>query len=267
MQKHIMHSLRFAILLILFSMLPAQAQQDTSKQITLENFGFSLNPDLATHINIVQFPGDPTNEIYPGGPQPPHTQFLLYTEPPAPEFPLQSLATITVYARGEMDGFEGHARAAETLEALLAERPNLSEFEQTRDSLSEITLPFLPLWTGAQAIRARATYVDTDALNGIAYVTVYRQDVAPFLDYEFIYTFQGLSTDGTRYVSMIMPVKATMFPDSLPTDFDFEAFIPTMTAYFAESIDLLNAASDDDFEPSLSLGTALVESITIRSDV
>ena len=263
MQCHIKHSLGLFLALIVLVVPPALAQQDTRKRIAFEDFGFNLDAALATNLNVVQFPGDPNDEVYPGGPQPPHTQFLLYVESPAPEFALQARATITVYSLDAMNGYEAHRRAAETLHDLLTERPDLSEFEQTRDSLSEITLPFLPLWSGAQAVRARAAYVETDALNGISYVTVYRQDVAPFLDYEFIYTFQGLSTDGTKYISMLMPVRARMFPDALPTDYDFEAFVPGMTEYFAESIALLNSGSINDYEPTLSSGLDVVESITI----
>jgi hypothetical protein len=252
----------FAILLLVSACMPALEQEDASKRITLDDFSFTLNSALATNVNVVQFPGDPTEEVYPGGPQPPHTQFVLYTELPVPEVMLQSRATITIYPLAEMDSYEAHTQVVETLRDLLTERPDLGEFEQTRDSLSQITLPFLPIMPGAQVIRARAEYVQTDKVNGIAYVTVYRQDAAPFLDYEFLYTFQGLSTDETKYISTVMPVRAKMFPDELPSDYDFETFFPRMTSYFAESIDLLNAGESDDFEPTLPLGVALVESIT-----
>jgi hypothetical protein len=151
------------------------------------------------------------------------------------------------------------------LSDLLTNHPDLSEFEQTRDSLSEITLPFLPVMPGAQVIRARTEYVQTNAVNGIAYITVYRQDVAPFLDYEFIYTFQGLSVDQATYISLVMPVRATMFQDELPSDYNPEAFIIQMNDYFAESIDLLTAGEPHDFEPATTIGVALVETITISN--
>jgi heat shock protein HslJ len=123
----------------------------------------------------------------------------------------------------------------------------------------------MPVFPAGQVIRARAQYVETPAVQGISYVTVYRQDASPFLGNEFLYTFQGLSTDGTRYVSAIFPLDTALFPAETPTDFDYEAFIEGINDYFAESIAILNGASPDAFTPSLATLDALIQTFTFTA--
>ncbi len=76
-------------------------------------------------------------------------------------------------------------------------------------------LPFVVDFAAGQAIVARVGYVETPELSGVAYLTVFRQDVYPFTAGDFWYTFQGLSTDGTWYVSADFVITASMFPTKL----------------------------------------------------
>jgi heat shock protein HslJ len=117
----------------------------------------------------------------------------------------------------------------------------------------------------AQAIRARAQFVETPVLKGVSYVTVYRQDVSPFTNNEFHYTFQGVSNDGLYYVSIVAQATAPDFPVEIAGDFDYDAFNAKFIDYLNESVGKLNADAPDAFSPSLTTLDALAQSFTISS--
>jgi hypothetical protein len=134
------------------------------------------------------------------------------------------------------------------MQSLLDQRPDLASY-MTMDSTILNALPFLPVFPAAQVIRARAQYVETDAVMGISYITVYRQDIGPFIASEFMYTFQGMSKDGMYYISAMFPVEPSMFPAEYPV-VDLTTF--DMVAYANDSIAQLNAAVPEDVTPSLT---------------
>src|SRR5690606_9659844 len=102
-----------------------------------------------------------------------------------------------------------------------------------------------------QVIRAHAQYLDTGSLSGVSYITVYRQDVSPFVSNEFFYTFQGVSADGLFYVSARMPLTVSDFPSQIPADFDMDEFAAGFNDYLTESVTTLNAAAPEAFSPAL----------------
>jgi hypothetical protein len=124
-------------------------------------------------------------------------------------------------------------------------------------------LPFLPMFPAAQVIRARAHYVETPSVSGVAFVTVFRQDAFPFVADEFLYTFQGVSTDGSTYIAALFPVEASVFPAELPSDFSYEEWSEAIPAYMNESIARLNEAAPADFTPSLDQLDQLLNSLTV----
>ncbi len=245
------------VLVLLMAALPALAQ-DT---IAFNEFSFTFDSSVATNVNVTRFPGDAPDLQAPGGPEVAHTQFILYNTFPVPESIFDSQGGIRVYNIADFGPYEFPSQRLEQLQTLLAERPDLAQFMVTTEDSGD-ELPFMPVMPASQVVRARAQYVETPAVRGISYVTVYRQDASPFLGSEFIYTFQGLSTDGSRYVSAIFPLNTALFPAETPPDFDAEAFIETINDYFAESIATLNDASPDAFTPALTTLDALVQSFT-----
>ena len=149
---------------------------------------------------------------------------------------------------------------------LLSGRVALEQFMQTNPDANNYVLPFLPVMPAAQVIRARVGLLQLDTVGGISYVTAYRQDASPFTATEFLYTFQGISTDGQYYVSAVFRLNTELFPAEIPADFDMNAFIAGIQDYFAESISTLNAAAPDDFTPSLDTLDALFASFTFTTD-
>ncbi|MBK8027272.1 MAG: META domain-containing protein [Chloroflexi bacterium] len=229
--------------------------QDSIGTVTFNGFSFSFPSSLATNVNIEQFAGDPLDAQYPGGPQPAYTRFSLYSELPAPESALDAPVAITVYNLSETGQYTFYQQQIDALRTLLTDRPDLGSF-MTIDDPSEIggeTLPFLPVFPAAQEIRARAQYLDVGTFSGVEYVTSYGQDASPILSNELIYTFQGLSADGTRYVSLQARLDTGLIPAEIPADFNYDEFIADISGAFNETIATVSGAAPTDFTPSLDL--------------
>ena len=257
---------RLVIAAVLFAMCvsPTLAQEAEVNTLVFNDFGFRFDSTLATNVNITQYPGDPIEWEAPGGPEVGHTQFSLYHESAAP-YGFDADLSIRIYQTADFAGHTYSEAQLEQLWELLAERPDLAPYMVVEENLSANTLPFMPVLPAAQVIRARARYHETEAVTGISYVTVYRQDASPFTGDEFIYTFQGISADGAYYVSAIFRPTTDIFPLEVAADFDWEAFYDNVAVYFTESIAALNEAEPDDFAPSLTTLDALVETFTFDS--
>lgn len=244
-----------ALLALAFAF-PVLAQDASSNTVAFGDVSFSFPSALATNVNIIQNAGG-GETTFP--PEAPHTRFYLYNGfPPVPESLFEQAAVVTVYRTANLAGTAEAAAALQQLQTLLNDRPDLAQY-MTVDADGGQWLPFLPTVAAGQVIRARVQYVETPALRGILYVTVYRQDVSPFRSDEFFYTFQGLSQDGQFYVSAILNFDTTLFP-AQPEDFDPTTF--DAVAYYTQSVEQLNQAGGEAFTPSLSLLEPIVQSMT-----
>jgi hypothetical protein len=242
----------FILLLALFTV-PALAQEETTHTASFDGVSFSFDDALATSVNIWGYPGDSV-DVMP--PQVPHTLFTLYSGWPMPQSTLESTAAIYVYRIAEFADFEEQSNRLAQLQDLIANRSDLTTTENP--------LPFMPVYPAGQIIRARTQYVETPAVQGISYVTAYMQAQEPFTGASFVYTFQGVSTDGQVYVSLIAPLATDLFPAELSA-IDPAEFQAQFETYLAESAVTLNDAAPDAFTPSLDSLTALVESIRFGS--
>lgn len=258
--------LRSLILVVLAALcaFPAFAQDSATHSVVFDGFGFSYDSSLAATLNITEIPGDAPDVEQPGGPQVANTQFTLYySQPPAPDNVFDTSATIRVFRTADFAGYDFASQELEALQTLLAERPDLTPYTETTVASQENSLPFMPTMPATQAFRARAQYLETADFSGISYITVYRQDVAPFLAHEFLYTFQGLSNDGSTYVSAVFWIFTDLFPAELEEDFDYEAFSAEYEQYVADTIATLNSASSENFVPSLTSLDAIVSSFSL----
>lgn len=258
--------LRFIVfVLVALFAFPVLAQDSVAHAVTFDGFTFTYDSSIAPNVNITQFAGDPPDLQQPGGAEVAHTQFSFYSQPPAPESILDAAGAIRVYRTADFAGYEFPTRELQQLQTLLAERPDLAQYMQTTGATAGTTLPFMPVFPAGQVIRARVQYVDTASVSGISYVTVYRQDASPFVGSEFLYTFQGLSTDGAHYVSAIFRLNTELFPAEIPADFDYGNFIEGIDQYMADSVATLNNATDADFTPSLEALNVVVLSFSFAT--
>jgi hypothetical protein len=148
------------------------------------------------------------------------------------------------------------------LQSLLADQP-----------AEPADIPFLPTFNAAQVFRAQVKYLDFQNGSGVRFLTLYAQYFAPIDNYDLFYTFQGLTSDGAHYVSVILPASASYladtsspdavvpdggvpFPDYNAADFDtqYQDYLTTLTAR-------LNDTPADQFGPSLDALDALVASL------
>jgi hypothetical protein len=245
--------------------LPVQAQVGGGS-VSFDDISFTFDAELGSSVNITRVPGEPPDLEVIVGPQSPHIAFSLYgARDEGSRVPRvgRSGGVVRAYVTADLAGYEAATSELEELQALLAERPDLGDYMVVDPDGGSGRLPHLPLDLGAaQVLRARATYVDTPQLSGIAYLVAYRQDVFPFAAGDFWYTFQGLSADGTRYVSADFLVEAGMFPARARVRRrDQDRFVRQWNEYLDESTRTLNDADPGAFTPPLTSVDALVRSI------
>lgn len=252
---------------LLLLSLPVRAQ-DAASTVSFEGVGFTFDQALGTSVNITQVPAEPPTPEGPSAPSPRHLAFTLYG--PRPEVarvprPIDAPGVVRFYRTADLAGYEWASRQLEDLTSLLGARPDLASHMAVGDDGSTEPLPFVLDYSAAQAIDARAHYVDTPQLAGIAYLTVFRQDVYPFAASDFWYTFQGLSADGAWYVAVDFVIDASMFPAKVTAkDANRIGTGKRWTKYLNESIQTLNGAAPDVFTPPLTSVDALVQSITFE---
>jgi len=252
--------------LVLLS-LPVHAQ-DASSTVSFDGVGFSYDEALGRSVSITQVPGEPPTLEGPSAPGAGHLSFTLYG--PRPEGariprPIDAPGVVRVYPTAGLAGYDWASGQLEALESLLAARPDLASVTTVGADGGTQPLPFIVDNSAAQAIAARAEYVDTPELSGIAYLTAFRQDVFPFAAGDFWYTFQGLSADGAWYVAADFVIDASMFPETVTArDANRIATARRWARYVDQSIQTLNGATSDAFTPALSSIDALVQSITFE---
>jgi hypothetical protein len=120
------------------------------------------------------------------------------------------------------------------------------------------SLPFLPDQHAAQVFHAQEKILSFQNGSGIRYITDYSQAHYPDINSkEVFYTFQGLSSDGQYYVSVILPISLASLDgvQNPESDDAYPGYVSTMK-------DLINR-TDNAFTPSLESLDALIESLNI----
>lgn len=251
----------FALMIVLaLTVTPALAQGGTPHSVTYDGFGFQIDPAIAANLVVIPTPGDPVDLQQPGGPEVAHIQFILYNGTPAPESPFDAPGSIRVYKIADFKGYDFPTQRLTQLQTLLSSKADLTPYMAMTDQATDNNLPFMPVIPAGQIIRARAVYVDLPTITGISFVTAFAQDVSPFISTSFMYSFQGISKDGTYYVSAVFKLSAAAFPAEIPADFNYDTFSQGYADYMTKSIATLNSAAPDQFTPSITALDAVFQS-------
>ena len=263
------HSRGIAAAAAALLLLPLSVQaQDQSSTVSFDSVGFTFDQALGSSVNITQVPGEPPSPEGPFDLGPRHRAFSLYgprQEAKKVPRPIDAPGVVRFYGTADLADYDWASQQLEGLTSLLEQRPDLTNFTEG-DGGGTQSLPFVQFVGAGQAIVAGAHYIDTPQLAGIAYLTVFRQDVYPFAASDFWYTFQGLSLDGTRYVAADFDVEAGMFPTKISRkDVDRLSSAKRWMKYVEQSAETLNAATPDAFTPALTSIDALVGSITFEA--
>jgi heat shock protein HslJ len=242
------------MLLMVLGILPVLAQNTppTTNSVSFNGFSFNFDSTLASNVNISQMAG--TDPDQPLGLNAAHTEFVLSGADAVSVTAMDAPVVIQVYQTADLAGMEAVQGPFQELQSLLSARSDLA-------TGGNVTLQFLPLPNAAQTVVARAQYIDTASLQGVSYITAFHQDMSSFTGSEFVYTFQGLSLDGTAYVSAVFHLNTDLFPADSSSDFTAETF----PQYVTESAATLNNAEASAFTPSLTDVETVIRSMSFAS--
>jgi hypothetical protein len=259
MSTHIRSIAVIAAALVLLA-LPVRAQ-DGGGSVAFNGVGFSFSADLGSSVAVIQVTG--TLPDSPEDLDAPHLSFSLSNvrvERPTVPGPWRSDGVVSAYRTEDLEGADLAGEQYDQLQTLLAERPDLDTYMVVVDLDVDDYLPYLPVAGGGQLLRARAEYIDTPEVSGVAYVTAFSQDLTRLAASDFWYTFQGISADGSWYVALSWVLTVDGFParvgGGLPRDYP---------AYLNRTIATINEAGAETFSPSLTSLDALARSFTFEA--
>jgi hypothetical protein len=218
--------------------------------VAYDDISFVLPEDVASSVNITRLLGDDP-DVGPLAPEPPSTRFSLYGEVGRP-VPGGQRGRIAVYRAADLAAYPATLAVAEELTALLEARPDLaSDADGAPDQI-----PLLDDEGAGQAIRFLPTYVDTDAMSGVVFVTAFAQDTFPFSRGSFVAVFQGISADGSAYIAASIPLTIDSFPAE-PTAEQIDRVLGGgWQTYLRRSLRRLAETPAEGFTPSIaSIGT------------
>lgn len=222
-----------------------------------------------TEIPIEAVPYDPELPIFAATPV--YTQFVFEGFPTLTDG--FSIPIIDIYPTADFEAFTvrdddpfGYGIELENLTTMLTERPDLALYTDpstvtTRDAL---TLPFLPPPYAGQVFRSQAAYIPFDDGWGIRYLAYYTQGIAEVREQDLMYTFQGVSNDGSTYISVSFPIVSGLLPTEYDPDLDPETFADNYTAYMQRVTAMLNKQDPALFDPTLTLLDAIILSLSIN---
>jgi hypothetical protein len=133
-------------------------------------------------------------------------------------------------------------------------------------SSQEVTpMPFLPLFNAMQVMHTHLQYLDFRSGQGLRYLTEFDQGMIPINNYELIYTYQGLTSDGKYYVAAVLPVTHPSLPaDGEVTGKEPPEFTSDFPAYLANVVKGLNPQAASTFTPDLTQLDAMMSSLEIK---
>lgn len=233
----------------------ATIEPTAAPDMVYEGVSFSYDESLATDITAAIIPAqeEPEEGPFPSA-TPEYIEFKFNNYLNAGRF---HEAVIRVWPTTEYQAVSEYAgERIMKLQQLLTDKPAAPTEE----------IPFLPLWPAAQVFRAQVSYLDFQNGTGVRFLTMYSQAVMPITNNALFYTFQGLTADGTHYISVIMPVTHPDLPDTDEEGIgeDFDAFANNYENYLQETIQNLNGQPSDSYTPDLSLLDAMVQSILVE---
>ncbi len=126
-------------------------------------------------------------------------------------------------------------------------------------------LPLLPVMMAAQLIRARVEVVQFKNGSGVRYLTQLAQDAWPINNEDLFLTYQGLTSDGSYYISAMFPVSHPDLPATgadFPTG-DYLQFSENFAEYVATITQDLNQADPSNFIPDLNHLDDMIRSLQI----
>lgn len=159
-------------------------------------------------------------------------------------------------------------RAAESIKRLQAVLANPAK-QYTND-----VLPYIPFFNAGQVIATQEKVVQFQGGSGLRIVTQYAQDISPINNGGLFYHFEGLTNDGKYYLIAILPTNLPFLPaDNNPSSVVPSGGLPfpqsnatgtSFEDYFKQVGDMIDSSTPDQFNPSLDVLDALIQSISYQ---
>ncbi|MGD8555673.1 MAG: hypothetical protein PVJ32_09565 [Anaerolineales bacterium] len=122
-------------------------------------------------------------------------------------------------------------------------------------------IPFLPIWNAAQMFRAKVAYLNFQNGSGVRFVTQYGQAFYYANNHDMFYAFQGLTNDGSCYVTAILPISNPALPnDGMPSGTISES---EMNAYLNAIGPQISGYTDSSFLPEIGILDAMISSLQV----
>ena len=222
---------------------------------TCNGFSFYLDPSISTGYTCQTIPeaNDPDIGYYSVHPQ--------YTEIKLQGYPLSGTLLepqINVYP---IDRYQ--VLLPEVLDKTLPALQNLI----SGGSVGDGSLPLLPVFNAAQLFYSQLTILPFQNGSGIRYLTEYAQYYAPFNNHDLFYSFQGITSDGKLWISIVLPVSNPILPvdgSNPPGGQTWEEFTNNYDAYKINMTNQLNSQTPESFNPNLAILDTLVQSILVQ---
>jgi hypothetical protein len=218
---------------------------------TCNELSFNLNPFLATSIKCETVPESSTAMPFNTYPQ--------YTKVSLVGYPLEGRMMQPVISVFPVQGYSGLlpdvvGPDVSALQALIA-----------GGAPGDTDIPILPVQNARQLFLAQYAVDQFPNGSGVRYITQYAQAYVPINNHELFFSFQGLTSDGKYWISIIVPISHPSLWDTEgdPSNSIWTAINDNPDAYYAQIAADLNSKLPRSFVPTIVLLDALINSITI----
>ena len=139
-------------------------------------------------------------------------------------------------------------------------------------------IPILPVVPAGQLIDVQIRYLTFANGSGVRVLTQFAQDVGAIDNEGLVYVFQGLTNNGSYYISAFLPVTALFLPDQVDDpdmvpavdgvsfpEYSSPNFDSEYGRYQQAVMQKLDTTSPEEFVPSLSVLDGLIESLQVET--
>jgi hypothetical protein len=216
---------------------------------------FFLNSNLATKIKCETVPESDAGDGAPFETYPQYTKVTLMGYPLSGKImqPVISIFPVERYAELLPDVINPDVSA---LQALV-----------TGTARGDAQPPILPIQNAQQLFLAQYAVYQLQNGSGVGYLTQYAQAYVPINNHDLFFSFQGLTSDGKYWISVILPINHPSLweTEGDPSNTIYATINDNPDKYYLQLAAEVNAKAPRSFVPMLSLLTDLVQSIVITA--
>jgi hypothetical protein len=127
--------------------------------------------------------------------------------------------------------------------------------------------PILPVQNATQLFLAQYEVLQFQNGSGVRYITQYAQAYVPPNNHGLFFSFQGLTSDGEYWISVILPISHPSLWDTegAPSNTEYATIESNPDAYYADKASEINEKDPKSFVPSIKKLDTLVKSIIVKS--